>query len=123
MITSDITEQLYGKDVFFSTNTCNGEVNAGDQVRFSVRLEPKGPAADLVVKEGGMGAMQPMHHMPVYQHYPPAHHMQMMASPKGAKGASKGAKGGKGFDSSATYFGAVKKFDDTKGWGHIECER
>merc|ERR1712060_680189 len=95
------------------------------QVRFSVRMEGKGPAADLVVKEGGMSmdAMRPMYQMPVYQQYPQMQQMQMIGSPKGAKGASKGAKGGKGFDLSATYFGTVIKFDDTKGIGFIGCDR
>merc|ERR1712232_858813 len=53
MISCDITQQLYGKDVFFSTSALQHDVNAGDQVRFQVRMEEKGPAADLVVKEGG----------------------------------------------------------------------
>jgi len=105
------THTLYGKDVFFSKAAAPPQgVSAGEQVRFSVKLEAKGPAALEVTPLAMYMPAAPM---------PPA---MMMAAPFYG-----GMKGGcSGFFKSASkdhaYFGFVKGFNEEKGWGHIGCE-
>merc|ERR1719305_1132339 len=46
----DETQSLYGRDVFVSRNTIPGQATIfpGDQLRFTVRVQDKGPATEKV---------------------------------------------------------------------------
>merc|ERR1719421_2537517 len=67
MIECDMTMRLYGKDVFFGTSVNPHGADRGDQVRFSVKQEPKGPAAIEVTPLRMMQSYPPpMQQVPMY---------------------------------------------------------
>ncbi|CAE8681490.1 unnamed protein product [Polarella glacialis] len=99
MIQCGQTEQMYGKDIFFVANVVpGGSVNQGDQVRFSLKMEAKGPAAAsmtrLVAASPGYGAPIPAYGAPVAAPVPM---------------------------SAGNFVGTIKSFNKEKGWGMIQC--
>jgi len=126
MITCDVTEQLYGKDMFFSAAAVpGGQIQKGEPVRFSIRMEAKGPAA-VEVTPARMGAA------PQWQSPPPPPQLmqqpqqqyrlpppqQPMFSPELAMQAP----GGKMPSPQQVLLGTVKSFFEERGWGFITCE-
>jgi cold shock CspA family protein len=114
MIECEMTYRLYGKDVFFGTSVAPYGAERGEQVRFSVKQEAKGPAAIEVTP------------LRLMQAYPPAApQVPMYAPPQMVYGGNmKGAPPpvGKQPSKDHVYIGSVKSFNEEKGWGHIACE-
>jgi len=55
MIACPETQQMYGKDIFFSKQLVPGGIMIGEQVQFSLKMEDKGPAAASVTRMATMG--------------------------------------------------------------------
>eukprot|EP00418_Pyrodinium_bahamense_P037036 CAMPEP_0179205848 /NCGR_PEP_ID=MMETSP0796-20121207/102625_1 /TAXON_ID=73915 /ORGANISM="Pyrodinium bahamense, Strain pbaha01" /LENGTH=381 /DNA_ID=CAMNT_0020910739 /DNA_START=84 /DNA_END=1226 /DNA_ORIENTATION=+ len=112
-VTSEALHDLYGKDIFFmKTALRRGLANPGDLVRFSIVQGARGPEATDLQPEGlvAAGAVVPTaaggeSSAQVGRHGP---------LPSGCDAGSSG--------SPQLLFGAVKSFNDDKGWGHITCE-
>jgi CspA family cold shock protein len=97
-ITCDVTERIYGKDIFVMRSAvASGSLTPGERVRFTVQSGIKGIEAASVQSEG-MGGQT----------------MGMMG------GYSSPAAVGPG--QGQMFFGVVKGFNEEKGWGHIDCE-
>lgn len=122
MIACDKTQQMYGKDVFFMKSAVpGGYIEQGERVRFSIRMEPKGPVAISVqpMYSSGPGGGAPyggMAHWGAMARYgmPPWAYGQW-----GGMGpwAMFGMPG-----SNQLYFGTVLSFNEEKGWGFIRCD-
>lgn len=97
MISCVATEQKYGKDVFFASAACSGGVpQQGEQVRFSVRMEDKGPVAAEVQL---VAAPLPFHPLPAPVPVPLYHRPH----------------------DGQRHVGTVKSFNLQKGYGMISC--
>lgn len=106
MISCKQTEQVYGKDVFLPKNAlANGIAAPGQQVRFSIKMESKGPAAASAQVLGGQQQF-PMPHYPAMP--------QFMAAPMVFQGKMP--------QNGQLFYGIIKGFNEEKGWGHITCE-
>jgi len=134
MIQCGQTEQMYGKDIFFVANVVpGGSVNQGDQVRFSIKMEAKGPAAASMARIGaGSGPMamaprsyapQPVasyapipSYAPVPSYAPPVFRGGMMPNQMG-HGAPQRMP-----PADQLFFGSVRAWSAEKGYGHISCE-
>jgi len=102
-ITSDATEQLFGKDIFFMKGAIeSGAINKGDKVRFNVVAGLKGPEATDVRQVGSIGAVHQVSQVREVSHTPVVQNVV----PVGWQ----------------TYYGVVKSFREDKGWGHIACD-
>jgi len=101
MIKCEQTERMYGKDVFFSKSV-NPGCAVGELVSFTTKFESKGPIVTEMWRAGrspgSFGGAPSVYHSP-----------QVMQ----AMGVA---------DSTKTYFGTVKTWNDQKGYGHIACE-
>lgn len=141
------TSQMYGKDVFFGRAVVpGGFIGPGAQVRFTIKLEEKGPAAaslEILVpgaapahNGGGFKGAGPINMMAMppqmmgYQQ--PSNWMMhgmmpgMMPGMMGPMGHPLGLSG-KGVGSRTpnpgqTFFGVLKTFAEDKGYGHISCD-
>jgi cold shock CspA family protein len=123
MIECDMTFTLYGKDVFFSREVAPHGAERGEQVRFSVKVEPKGPAAIevtplRVMQAYSAPALPPPPQMMTHQMTVPMY-APMYAPVQGMKG---GAPAGRPPSKDHVYIGTVKSFNEEKGYGHIACE-
>lgn len=117
MISSPEMMQMYGKDIFFSKNAVQGGYAApGEQVRFSIKMEAKGPAAATVQV---LWRPQPMVGPPRPK-FPPLPSPYAVAGMWPPMGPPMGAK--KMPSKDQTFFGVLKSFSEDKGWGHITCE-
>jgi cold shock CspA family protein len=122
MIECEMTFNLYGKDVFFSKSVAPPQgLAAGEQVRFSVKMEEKGPAALEVTPLTMYVPTVPMA-WPQAPGFGSGFGSPPMAAP--VYGGTKGALPSNGLKASKdpTYYGHVKAFYEEKGWGHISCE-
>ncbi|CAK9095932.1 unnamed protein product [Durusdinium trenchii] len=97
-ITSEQILQSFGKDLFFMKSSLRAPVQEGQQVTFTVVHEAtRGPQAQNISLAGGMyGA--PLQVGPGFVQSP----MQMQ--------------------SEQYFFGAIKGYNQEKGWGHITCQ-
>lgn len=104
-VTSPQLLQMYGKDIFFMRSSLvGGYASAGDHVSVEVAEGPRGPEATAVHVAASALAVKG-------------------GSLKGGAAPVKGSAWGTGpAGNSDTFFGVVKAFDESKGWGHISSE-
>eukprot|EP00930_Biecheleria_cincta_P062903 TRINITY_DN48344_c0_g1_i1.p1 TRINITY_DN48344_c0_g1~~TRINITY_DN48344_c0_g1_i1.p1 ORF type:complete len:391 (+),score=61.58 TRINITY_DN48344_c0_g1_i1:63-1175(+) len=131
MISCEVTQKLYGKDIFMLRTACiDGYMaNAGDSVRFSVEESPKGPQARDVkgLERKGAGGSLPGDDTP--QLLAQLASIQQKLSRRGVGVPATGAmsaygvppRGGNMSQGGGTYSGVVKSYNGMKGWGMIEC--
>mmetsp|Transcript_15564 Transcript_15564/g.27710 ORF Transcript_15564/g.27710 Transcript_15564/m.27710 type:complete len:421 (-) Transcript_15564:58-1320(-) len=132
MIECDLTMRLYGKDVFVSSKHLEGTVvSQGDQVRFVVKQEEKGPVAmcvQLLPPLGGKGGHSMVQVAPPPQQWGPPPPMQQWGPPPAPQWGPPpapqwGAPPPAPFDAGQkVFYGVVKGFNEEKGWGHISCD-
>lgn len=120
------TQREFNRDVFVSRNTIgNGQLYAGDRVRFTVRVQEKGPATEKVEVINGQPASMVPDNAELQAAAAAAQAGLGFGPPPGQPGAIGISDQTPGVPVSAQntrYIGLVKTFDDIKGWGHIECE-
>lgn len=146
MISCDQTFKAYGKDVFFLKSAVpGGHVGSDEQVRFSIRMEQKGPVAFNIQPLGGssrgMGGGRAMMSSPPPAPMPPMPMPQMGGMPMGAHMMSGGlgpmmmgmgpmgpmmggmqSAGSKAPSANQRYVGTFANYNVEKGWGFIQCE-
>mmetsp|Transcript_14703 Transcript_14703/g.42062 ORF Transcript_14703/g.42062 Transcript_14703/m.42062 type:complete len:393 (-) Transcript_14703:74-1252(-) len=120
-VTSAALTRLYGKDIFFLKNALSGAmVSSGEPVSFTIVQGTKGPEAVDIQRlsptptAAMIPAARPQQHfghagtfmpgMPARSPMAAMQQMQML-----------------GGNSNHLFYGAIKNFNEEKGWGHIEC--
>jgi len=112
------TQAMYGKDIFLLRSALGGgsaNVMKGQQVRFGVVMGQKGPEATNIQMmpaaparpQGAKGAWG-WNDFVDRVSYVPGKQAPVMMSGKGK---------------SQVFFGSIKSYDSTKGWGHIDCDQ
>lgn len=134
-ITSDEIMQTFGKDLFFMKSSLLAPVSEGQQVYFSIFESPKGTQAQNIqpatsnrmpaafrsqTPVPAPSAYRPA--MPVRQmHAAPMHAAPMHAAPMAAMHAYSPMPSTQPVHNEY-FFGAVKGYNEEKGWGHITCQ-
>eukprot|EP00435_Cladocopium_sp_Y103_P023971 s2297_g5.t2 len=134
-ITSDEIMQTFGKDLFFMKSSLSAPVSEGQQVYFTIFESPKGTQAQNIqpVASNRMpaafrsqtpvpapSAYRPA--MPVRpMHAAPMHAAPMHAAPMAAMHAYSPMPSTQPVHNEY-FFGAVKGYNEEKGWGHITCQ-
>lgn len=133
VISCNTTEQMYGKDVFFGKQVCTQPVHKGMKIRFSVKMEDRGPAAIEVTPVDGLqlcstGERKPVPYwqasvpqtIPVEPAYGPAYGGKGGYGDYGGYGGygDYGAYGGYGYYGDYGGYGCYGGYDDYgKGFG------
>lgn len=143
MISCEVTQKSYGKDIFLLKTACvDGYMaNAGDIVRFSIEESPKGPQAKDVktVTKQKLGSNQAGDDTPqllaqlasIQQKLnqrgiatsAPLNAYGVPTRSVGRAGSAGSGCGGGGAPQGGTYSGVVKSYNAVKGWGMIECAK
>eukprot|EP00439_Symbiodinium_sp_Y106_P041251 s1480_g5.t1 len=119
-VTSPEVVEMYGKDVFFmKSSVVGGVIERNQQVSFTVVSGTKGMQAEKVcpLSPAAMPAMPRDSAFPATRAPPPLmipvvpQMPRMLAPPAAARPAP-----------DQLFFGAVKGYNEEKGWGHISCE-
>lgn len=130
------TKQLFGKDILLLRSYLYGQqVNQGDQVSFSVEQDVKGvKATNIQVVGGGVQAQQQWQHFDQMQQQSPDPAMQQQWQQQQMQMMPQMQMHGTGYETGRTqlpsstlaggqvFYGYVKQFDQTKGFGHIDCD-
>lgn len=121
-VTSPEVVEMYGKDVFFmKSSVVGGVIERNQQVSFTVVSGTKGMQAEKVCPISPAPAMHRDSAFPAMRAPPPLmipvvpQMPRMLAPPPSAASAARPAP-------DQLFFGAVKGYNEEKGWGHISCE-
>mmetsp|Transcript_65852 Transcript_65852/g.157381 ORF Transcript_65852/g.157381 Transcript_65852/m.157381 type:complete len:381 (+) Transcript_65852:82-1224(+) len=115
-ITCAETERLFGKDVFFmKSQVPGGNILKGTEVTFNVAQGQKGPEAQNIRPTQGQVQANGGHHMMPTMAAMPTMSMPAVPTMAAANLVSKQAP------INNAYVGAIKSYNEEKGWGHIEC--
>jgi len=112
MVSCELTQQIYHKDIFFmKSGVPGGNISTGAKVRFAIRIEAKGPVAfDVQPLNCTNVGMQPLNYLTG---------LPLVSLSSGLIGA---ALSGRLPSSSHILYGTVMSFNEEKGWGFIHCE-
>uniref|UniRef100_A0A7S1RM95 CSD domain-containing protein n=1 Tax=Alexandrium catenella TaxID=2925 RepID=A0A7S1RM95_ALECA len=101
-ISCDVTRQVYGKDMFVLRSSLHGtKISAGDEVQFTLRQGLRGVEATEVR---------------------PLSRATTTASPDEAFSVEGAMQAGQPEATGREFVGTLKMFDNTKGWGFLECD-
>lgn len=134
MIECPQTHQQFGKDVFFSETVAPDCFLAkGQQVTFTIKMEEKGPAAASLSVAGSHSYGSTQRPKMTAARPTPARGMMYGGCGIGGCGAVMGVGGCGGMapmmmqvqsavKPDQAFFGAVKRWNAEKGWGHLDCD-